>query len=584
MFTVKAENIQQVIDQVNHLIEAKIPDKKVTVTFEQATAALGPYAGLYTPIPARANGGPVFGPGGPKSDSILTALSNNEHVIPSAEVDAAGGHSAIYRIREAIRNGVPLVKRAEGGPVGIEDAIKAARSVEGNKYEWGGTGPLNFDCSGFVGWLQQIAMGILGSTKRLYTTMSLLAGATAGLESGLGPSGTYFQVGVSDAHMAATIDGHPVESGGAHGTSGIGGGRAGALHPDLPRKFHLPNALIEGWNGRSKARKNEWTESDQLELEDLKLDVTEARERRDEVYADPDSTDTDRQRADLNVRKAEQKVVDKTAKRDGSNEDDPDRPAPEAPALARAFSEEEADRIDKLSAIEDARENRNKVYDDPDASDLDRLKADAELSRALQDADATGNSPGSIRDVFTNAASGLAGIAYDAFKAQLPDAIGSSHWWDVADEGLKLQSDSKTGSISDAVKASVGSVGTFSQDDIDAQLGFVPGSAGVVPLWAQQLFKNVKVFDNGGWLEPGQMGINLSKSPEPIFNSPEQLRKFAGNLAPAQAGGGGLTEQDVVRLLALRPAYTIQTSDVRGAMQEIRVDQKRQMVAFNLRR
>ena len=38
-----------------------------------------------------------------------------------------------------------------------------------------------------------------------------------------------------------------------------------------------------------------------------------------------------------------------------------------------------------------------------------------------------------------------------------------------------------------------------------------------------------KVFDNGGWLMPGEMGINLSSRPEPIFNSPQQLLRFAGS-------------------------------------------------------
>lgn len=588
VFTVKAENIQQVIDQIDSIIAKKIPDKTVRLTVDQQALEphLGPYAGLYTGVPGRATGGPgpvsgpVIGPGGPKSDSILTALSAGEHVLTAEEVRKAGGHGAIYRMREAIRQGVPFLRRAEGGPIGIERAIDAARSVEGNKYEWGGTGPNNFDCSGFVGWLQQIAMGIIGSTKRLYTTLSLLAGETAGLEPGLGPTGTYFQVGVSDAHMAATIDGHPVESGGAHGTSGIGGGRAGALHPDLPRKFHLPNALIDGWNGRSRARKNEWTESDQLELEDLQLDVTEAIERRDEVYADSDSTDTDRQRADLNVRKAQQKVIDKTAKRDGSNEDDPDRSAPEAPALARQFSEEEADRIDKLSAVEDARENRNKVYDDPDATDIDRLKADAEYSRALQEANqpADSESPTSIRGVVTKLGGELGGVLFDAFKAQLPDALSGSHWWNVGDEALAASAEADPAATSQAVSDALSGLPAFPADEVMSQLGFVPGNG--IPDWA----KNVKVYDSGGWLQPGEMGVNLSNKPEPIFNSPEQLRRFAGNLEPTNAGAGALTEKDVMRLLALRPAYTIQTSDVRGAMQEIRVDQMRQRAGFDLKR
>jgi hypothetical protein len=327
---------------------------------------------------------------------------------------------------------------------------------------------------------------------------------------------------------------------------------------------------------------------DNIELEELQLDVTQARERRDEVYADSDSTDTDRKQADLNVRKAQQKYLDKVAKRDGSNEDDPDRPAPEAPALTRAFTEEEADRIDKLSAIEDARESRNKVYDDPEATDLDRAKADAELSRALQDANAVDNQdkPTTVRGAVTKVAGELGGILFDAVKSQLPDAISGSHWWDVADQGMSLSQEFEKKQGESAASA-LGPTRSFTDEEVDQQLGFVPAASGVIPAWVSQMWKmmpKIGLHDSGGWLKPGEMALNMSSKPEPIFNSPAQLQKFAGNLQGPANAGGGLTEQDVVRLLALRPAYTIQTSDVRGAMQEIRVDQQRQRVGYNLKR
>ncbi|MCG3130192.1 MAG: hypothetical protein FLDDKLPJ_00941 [Phycisphaerae bacterium] len=53
----------------------------------------------------KAGGGAVLGPGTSSSDSILVAMSNNEHVLTAAEVEAAGGHSAIYRLRALIRAG-----------------------------------------------------------------------------------------------------------------------------------------------------------------------------------------------------------------------------------------------------------------------------------------------------------------------------------------------------------------------------------------------------------------------------------------------------------------------------------------------
>ncbi|WP_141548171.1 NlpC/P60 family protein, partial [Nocardia farcinica] len=71
----------------------------------------------------------------------------------------------------------PALKRilpafAEGGtiPTGVSRALSKLRSVTGNIYEWGGTGPTNFDCSGLVGWVQQLLMGVAEPVGRLYTT------------------------------------------------------------------------------------------------------------------------------------------------------------------------------------------------------------------------------------------------------------------------------------------------------------------------------------------------------------------------------------------------------------------------------
>src|SRR5690606_31782733 len=157
---------------------------------------------------------------------------------------------------------------------------------------------------------------------------------------------------------------------------------------------------------------------------------------------------------------------------------------------------------------------------DPDSTEIDRLKADAEYSQAIQDANNpadTGKAgPKSIRDVFTTAASEFVGIAFDAAKQQLPDEIGSSHWWDVADKSIALASDYEESGKADEARKALGLVPSFSEDQIDAQLGYNPG-AGEPPEWVKKLRENPpKVFDTGGWLMPGEMGINLSNTPEPI--------------------------------------------------------------------
>ncbi|MGY5764990.1 phage tail tape measure protein [Brachybacterium sp. DNPG3] len=63
----------------------------------------------------KAHGGAVHGPGTATSDSISAWLSNGEHVITAAEVAAAGGHGAIYRLRASIRAGD--LRLADGGGV-----------------------------------------------------------------------------------------------------------------------------------------------------------------------------------------------------------------------------------------------------------------------------------------------------------------------------------------------------------------------------------------------------------------------------------------------------------------------------------
>lgn len=70
----------------------------------------------------KATGGAIFGPGTGTSDSIPAMLSNGEHVITAAEVQAAGGHAAIERWRKQILSGT--AKRfAVGGAVGATSSL-----------------------------------------------------------------------------------------------------------------------------------------------------------------------------------------------------------------------------------------------------------------------------------------------------------------------------------------------------------------------------------------------------------------------------------------------------------------------------
>jgi TP901 family phage tail tape measure protein len=67
-------------------------------------------------ITKNAEGGEIRGPGTATSDSIPALLSNGEHVLTAKEVEKAGGHDAIYRMRRGINTGA--LKFADGGPAG----------------------------------------------------------------------------------------------------------------------------------------------------------------------------------------------------------------------------------------------------------------------------------------------------------------------------------------------------------------------------------------------------------------------------------------------------------------------------------
>ncbi|MFB8281888.1 tape measure protein [Nocardia colli] len=579
----------EVLRRLNELVRLRIPDKKfnVTAAFEDAKAREA-YFGNPTvqgplPIPRRAQGGGIFGAGGPTSDSIPTLLSNNEHVWTSNEVDSVGGHGAMYRIRQMARSG--MLRFAEGGavlPRGIKDALKSARGVNGNEYVWGGTGPTGFDCSGFIGWLQQIAMGIVGSTKRLYDTLAVLAGNGAGLEPGAGPAGTLFRVGVNTGHMAGTIDGHKVEAGGNRGTVGIDGDKTGYNDPQFTNVFHLPNKLIAGYKaGKRKGDEKEWTEKDELDLEQQRLDLQDAIEDRDRVYADEDKSPNDRKRAENRVKRAELDLKDKEKeKADATGEKVSDLPS-EAPPLAKAYSERELNIIDKDAAVEDAKERRDEVYADEDSTELDRLKADAEYQRALmerqkaatgQDENAKGLK-GTLRDAVTN----FAGIAFDAVTEQLPEPVSQSRWL-TTDWGSLVPE--KGAGANDDAQAALAGIGTFSDDELSGQLGYTPKPGGVVPDWVASMWKmfpKIGIHDSGGWLKPGEMALNLSNKPEPIFNSPAQLQQFAGGLQPMQSG---ITLDDLARVLGDRPNITFNGYDMQRAMREFRAEQQRSTAGY----
>lgn len=59
----------------------------------------------YPSIGKKATGGAIYGPGTGTSDDVPLMASNGEHMFTAAEVQAMGGHNAVYKFRAALRAG-----------------------------------------------------------------------------------------------------------------------------------------------------------------------------------------------------------------------------------------------------------------------------------------------------------------------------------------------------------------------------------------------------------------------------------------------------------------------------------------------
>lgn len=182
----------------------------------------------------KAGGGPLDAPGPKGKDSALFWGAKGEHVWTAPEVDAAGGHSAMYAMRSAV------LHRQGGGAIGGEEAMYAeAQALNGGRYVWGST-----DCSGAVSMLVDAAVGGSG---RMSTATAAQWLSARGFQSGFQPGALnvgWYNGGPGGGHMAATLpDGTHFESGGQHGGIMLGGSAAGAETSEFSNHMYLP---VEG--------------------------------------------------------------------------------------------------------------------------------------------------------------------------------------------------------------------------------------------------------------------------------------------------------------------------------------------------
>lgn len=186
-------------------------------------------------IEGYADGGPINGPGGGREDRVPAWLSHGEYVVNAR---AAFQHRDLLDAINYGANGLP--KFQDGGDVSpaIGKALNWVAARNGEPYNADGW----LDCSGLASALYDVVRGV--EPKREFTT-------TADFQSlGFKPGvGGVFQIGVTplpgnDGHMALTVGGHNIESGGSHNSIEIDGDAAGAYDSQFSDRYYLPGALF----------------------------------------------------------------------------------------------------------------------------------------------------------------------------------------------------------------------------------------------------------------------------------------------------------------------------------------------------
>ncbi|MEV6255588.1 transglycosylase SLT domain-containing protein [Nocardia sp. NPDC051911] len=309
----------------------------------EARRALNPGSGDYTTVTGghvggRAKGGqlPTTGPGTERRDGFLGVAASSG--VPISWLD--GGEWIINRDssktygRElaAINAGTfpKLPGHEDGGIIGAAGKSPAqlldeyARSRSGAPY--GGAD----DCSGFISQLANIATGLPSNAGRMSTANEGEWLAAHGFQNGIGGAGS-FRVGwVNDpsmpagGHTAGTLpSGVNVESGGATGTVMYGGAAIGANNSLFNQHANLPMGAgpnTSGVGGIGTGDTSGVTSStvtypqaplpgrmsdQQIQQLQAESAIDAANSERNAVYANPNSTDRDKQAADLKYQQAQ---------------------------------------------------------------------------------------------------------------------------------------------------------------------------------------------------------------------------------------------------------------------------------------
>ncbi|MGB6179868.1 MAG: tape measure protein [Rhodococcus sp. (in: high G+C Gram-positive bacteria)] len=505
---------------------------------------------FFNPVPTRRDGGRISGPGTGRSDSILgmdrksrvpTAwVSNRETIVNESASDKYEGEIA------AMNRGLfpKLDGFAEGGRVGGDGAAMPAwyaaidrffSPLVGNEYLWGGTGPARFDCSGAVGKAHSLATGgAEGFTGRIGTTHTLLGGSWPGVQPGASASDV-FVIGTSADHMAATIMGRNLESGG--NDLRWGAGALGAFDASLPSRYRVDPATLMGGTAAGAmmgpGSVSSWSEKDELNLESARIAIDQATEARAKMdAADSKSSDSDRRQADIRIEKALARVAELEEKKATGAAG----PAPDAPELVGEYSDERIEARSLELAVERARKARNEVYADPTKDASDREDADLALARArnartkgASSGSSSGSGNGGRLMTFTELGGELGKIAAGGILETLGlqnSTLADPNGFLGAESGSNVRTSGAAPSKSSPLPTiTIGQEEAMTQNPFTADP--TKGIEQFLP-WMKDV-KSAALFDGGGMLEEGMLGLHMRKEPDAVLTNAETREWKNGN-------------------------------------------------------
>ncbi|MDN6199376.1 tape measure protein [Corynebacterium flavescens] len=172
----------------------------------------------------------VNGRSSEKYNRVIGLINRDDPAVQHLAKYADGGRAG--------RSADEVLRFARGERVG---GHQAGRALEGAPYVWGG---VNWgDCSGAMSALARFAVGLAPFAARFATGNQREALASMGFSPGLGGPGDlsigWFNGGAWGGHTSGTVRGTNMEMGGGRGNGQIGGGAAGASHPQYTDHAHI---------------------------------------------------------------------------------------------------------------------------------------------------------------------------------------------------------------------------------------------------------------------------------------------------------------------------------------------------------